>query len=73
MATRLAGTAEFPVHTSTCGFIFPHKEIFSAFHGRDVTFRNVLHSRGINMEEHRTGLALISRITAALDTIRNTS
>eukprot|EP01052_Picozoa_sp_SAG31_P005347 SAG31_NODE_234_length_19701_cov_16.835068_5_plen_314_part_00 len=25
----------FPVHTSTCGFIFKYKEVFSAFHGRD--------------------------------------
>jgi len=43
------------VYTSVCGFIFEHKEFFRSFHGRDVTFRNVLHSRGINLDANDDG------------------
>ena len=46
---------EFPHYISSCGFIFKHKTFFNVFHGRDVTFRNVLHSRGINLDANDDG------------------
>lgn len=39
-----------PVYSSSCGYIFEHKEVFKVMWGRDVTFRNVLQARGINLE-----------------------
>ena len=46
---------EFPHCISSCGYIFKHKTFFKVFHGRDVTFRNVLHSRGINLDANDDG------------------
>lgn len=43
------------VYTSACGYIFRHKSRFRAHWGRDVTFRNLLHFRGINMEANDDG------------------
>ena len=31
------------------------KDVFDVFHGRDVTSRNVLHARGINLDENDDG------------------
>ncbi|KAK3243932.1 hypothetical protein CYMTET_36832 [Cymbomonas tetramitiformis] len=46
---------EYPVYSSSCGYIFQHKEFFKAFWGRDVTFRNVLQSRGVNLDSNDDG------------------
>jgi|EP00945_MAST-04E_sp_MAST-4E-sp1_P000324 hypothetical protein len=46
---------EFPHYISACGFVFKHKTFFKVFHGRDVTFRNVLHSRGVNLDANDDG------------------
>ena len=40
---------------SACGFIFKHTPIFSSYRGRDVTFRNLLHLRGINIDANDDG------------------
>ena len=40
---------------SSCGFIFKHTPIFSSYRGRDVTFRNLLHVRGINIDANDDG------------------
>ena len=47
--------ADKPHYISVCGFIFQHKEFFKVFHGRDITYRNVLHSRGINLDSNDDG------------------
>ena len=43
------------IHTSSCGYIFKHTERFKSYHGRDVTFRNVLQARGINLDANDDG------------------
>jgi hypothetical protein len=45
----------YSVRVSACGYIFEHKPIFKIFYGRDITFRNVLHRRGINLEANDDG------------------
>ena len=48
-------TEGLEVHFSSCGFIFKHQPIFSVFKGRDVTFRNSLQRRGINLDANDDG------------------
>ena len=55
LARHNGESEEHPIYTSVCGYIFQHKEVFRAYHGRDVTFRNVLHARGINMDANDDG------------------
>jgi hypothetical protein len=55
LAKHNGQSLDHPIYTSVCGYVFEHKEFFSCYHGRDITFRNVLHSRGINMEENDDG------------------
>ena len=43
------------IHFSSCGFIFKHKPIFAVFRGRDITFRNCLQRRGINLDANDDG------------------
>eukprot|EP00310_Coccolithus_braarudii_P025697 CAMPEP_0183356806 /NCGR_PEP_ID=MMETSP0164_2-20130417/45204_1 /TAXON_ID=221442 /ORGANISM="Coccolithus pelagicus ssp braarudi, Strain PLY182g" /LENGTH=336 /DNA_ID=CAMNT_0025530305 /DNA_START=8 /DNA_END=1016 /DNA_ORIENTATION=- len=50
------GTSEArEVYTSACGYAFAHKPFFRSHWGRDVTFRNVLHFRGINLDANDDG------------------
>mmetsp|Transcript_44878 Transcript_44878/g.143774 ORF Transcript_44878/g.143774 Transcript_44878/m.143774 type:complete len:306 (+) Transcript_44878:59-976(+) len=44
-----------PTYTSSCGYIFEHAPMFAVMRGRDVTHRNVLHIRAMNLEEHDDG------------------
>ena len=46
---------ELSIHFSSCGFIFKHKPIFPVYRGRDVTFRNCLQRRGINLDVNDDG------------------
>lgn len=46
---------EYPHYISSCGYIFQVKDIFQVFHGRDVTYRNILQSRGINLDSNDDG------------------
>ena len=42
------------VYACVCGYVFDHKSIFQAHHGRDITFRVSLHRRGISMDANDT-------------------
>ena len=44
-----------PIYVSACGYIFEHTPIFKVMWGRDVTNRNVMHYRGINLRQHDDG------------------
>ena len=46
------------VFCSSLGYVFKHKEMFSAFHGRDCTNRNMMHRRGMNLEKHDVGFVV---------------
>ena len=46
---------QHPHCISSCGYIFQVKDVFPVFHGRDVTFRNILQSRGINLDSNDDG------------------
>jgi len=48
-------SGELVIHFSSCGFIFKHKPMFSVYRGRDVTFRNCLQRRGINLDANDDG------------------
>merc|ERR1712060_518381 len=58
-----------PVCTSACGYIFSYNPLFRSYRGRDVTFRNVLHFRGINLDANDDGgispFPRLSQLTAA--------
>ena len=45
----------YPHYISSCGYVFQVKDFFDVFHGRDITFRNILHARGINLETNDDG------------------
>lgn len=45
----------YPHYISSCGYVFKVKDFFDIFHGRDITFRNILHARGINLETNDDG------------------
>lgn len=55
LATYDGSSDERPFHVSSCGYIFNHRPNFSVYIGRDVTFRNLLHHRGINMDANDDG------------------
>lgn len=44
-----------PVYTSSCGYVFEQKPMFRSHWGRDITFRNLLQRRGINMDTNDDG------------------
>ena len=44
-----------PIYVSSCGYIFEHTPIFKVMRGRDVTNRNVMHYRGINLRLNDDG------------------
>ena len=44
-----------PVYVSSCGYIFEHTPIFRVMWGRDVTNRNVMHYRGLNLQRNDDG------------------
>ena len=46
---------KYPHYISSCGYIFQHKTFFKVYHGRDVTYRNVLHRRGVNLDANDDG------------------
>jgi hypothetical protein len=54
---------------SACGYIFEHSPAFAAYKGRDITFRNVLHHRGANLDANDDGGAApfpnLARLSAA--------
>jgi len=43
------------IYTCACGYVFDDKPIFKSYYGRDVTQRNVLHMRGINLDANDDG------------------
>ena len=45
---------KYPDRISSCGYIFQVKDFFN-FAGRDITFRNILQARGINMDTNDDG------------------
>lgn len=48
----------YPDYISSCGFIFPFKDTFAFnanLNGRDVTYRHILHFRGINLDQNDDG------------------
>jgi len=49
------GKSEKPIYVSSCGYIFDFKPIFRVYWGRDVTYRHVLHRRGVNLETNDDG------------------
>ena len=44
----------YPHYISSCGYIFPYKDTFN-LNGRDVTYRHILHYRGINLDQNDDG------------------
>ena len=52
LARHDGSTEGLPVLTSACGYIFEHVPIFRVYRGRDITQRNLLHHRGINLDEN---------------------
>ena len=46
---------KYPHYISSCGYIFQHKTFFKVYHGRDITYRNILHRRGINLDTNDDG------------------
>ena len=40
---------------SCCGYAFEHAPLFSSHRGRDITQRNVLHHRGLNLDANDDG------------------
>lgn len=55
LALHNGSSIDYPHYISSCGYVFKLKDNFDVFHGRDITFRNVLHSRGINLEHNDDG------------------
>ena len=51
---------------SSCGYIFEHEPFISAFRGRDITHRNALHRRGVNLDanDDATVMARLSDLSA---------
>ena len=51
---------------SSCGYIFEHEPFISAFKGRDITHRNALHRRGVNLDanDDATVMARLSDLSA---------
>ena len=45
----------YAAYVSSCGFIFEHSPIFNVYRGRDITQRNVLHMRGVNLDTNDDG------------------
>ena len=54
LALHNGSSADFPHYISSCGYVFKVKDGMP-FHGRDITIRNVLHSRGINIDSNDNG------------------
>ena len=46
---------DYPTYVSSCGLIFNFSEFFPTSRGRDVTFRNTLQFRGINLDSNDDG------------------
>ena len=51
--------------TSACGYVFAHVPVFRSYRGRDVTMRNVLHVRGINLDATDDGGVSFPRLSLA--------
>mmetsp|Transcript_19224 Transcript_19224/g.25036 ORF Transcript_19224/g.25036 Transcript_19224/m.25036 type:complete len:330 (-) Transcript_19224:97-1086(-) len=41
-----------PIYVSSCGYIFETTPMFKVMRGRDITNRNAMHMRGLNLEIH---------------------
>eukprot|EP00811_Abedinium_folium_P006123 NODE_15636_length_1039_cov_4.640351.p1 GENE.NODE_15636_length_1039_cov_4.640351~~NODE_15636_length_1039_cov_4.640351.p1 ORF type:complete len:315 (-),score=56.04 NODE_15636_length_1039_cov_4.640351:64-1008(-) len=52
---RDGSSEELGCYTAACGYIFNHKPHFDSYRGRDITKRNILHYRGINLEANDDG------------------
>jgi len=50
LAEHDGSNPEKAVYSSSCGYVFEHRAVFKVMWGRDVTFRNILQMRGINLE-----------------------
>lgn len=55
LALHNGKSADHPDMTSSCGYIFKIRAMFSSFRGRDVTFRNAIHRRGLSTDTHDDG------------------
>jgi len=49
--------------TAACGYVFAHVPLLKAYKGRDVTMRNVLHVRGINLDSNDDGGVSFPRLS----------
>ena len=52
---RHDGQEESTCFVSACGYIFEHTPIFKAYRGRDITYRGILHVRGVNLDANDDG------------------
>eukprot|EP00811_Abedinium_folium_P037278 NODE_9908_length_1391_cov_5.334652.p1 GENE.NODE_9908_length_1391_cov_5.334652~~NODE_9908_length_1391_cov_5.334652.p1 ORF type:complete len:312 (+),score=55.25 NODE_9908_length_1391_cov_5.334652:131-1066(+) len=52
---RDGSSEELGCYTAACGYIFNHEPIPDSYRGRDITKRNILHYRGINLERNDDG------------------
>ena len=52
---RHDGHLEPTCYVSACGYIFEHTPIFKVYRGRDITYRSVLHVRGVNLDANDDG------------------
>ena len=55
LARHNSNDGDHPVYVGSCGYIFEHTPIFTVMWGRDVTNRNVMHYRGLNLQRHDDG------------------
>jgi len=55
LAPHNGKSADHPCMTSVCGYIFQIKVPFVAMRGRDVTYRNAIHRRGLSASKHDDG------------------
>jgi hypothetical protein len=55
LAQHNGSSEAHPHYISSCGYIFRYKDFFTIYHGRDITFRNCLQRRGINLDSNDDG------------------
>merc|ERR1712167_337876 len=55
LALHNGKSADHPAMVSVCGYIFRPRPLFRSFLGRDVTFRNAIHRRGVSTDKHDDG------------------
>jgi len=55
LAEHNGASEDKPVYSSSCGYIFAHREVFRVMWGRDVTYRNILQRRGQSLDSNDDG------------------